>query len=255
LIALSEQAMQAFVKTAPWPLTSLNQTTLFWTFFYDAQRDKAVDIYLKRGYVSADFAIRFEHLRDDLAKKLRDSATSGSGRAAPRSFTKAAARTVSPPSALTLYIESNRTESMIWRAIGEVARECWHALPPKWGAGALRVHGLPFDVPEALRLLKSADGVILLWDRKQSATLIDQIRMVEQLFPDDRYCPPGLVAYLSPPQPESAAPVPGWGWPVLRFVQPSDREVNIVEPDRGDLQRFLLSMLDLSVRRQRDGEI
>jgi hypothetical protein len=102
--------------------------------------------------------------------------------------------------------------------------------------------GLPVDELDAVTSLDTADGVVLLWGRKDSRSLQAQIDRVLRKLPPSREAVPGLVAYLMPPQ-VSEGPVPAWIWQVLRFDVNSADEMDVVGEEEDDLQRFLRRVL------------
>ena len=88
--------------------------------------------------------------------------------------------------------------------------------------------------------LDDADGLILLWGRRERRTLLSHINHVDDML---RTPAPSIVAYLSPPNPHMASTVPALGWEVLRFSpDPLDPPPQVVAPapdDEGRLTEFL----------------
>lgn len=169
--------------------------------------------------------------------------------------TAASPRQAQPPA--RLYIESNRYERTHWEAFGRVLRERWlqvvREAAPRGELPELRSRGLPIDQLDAFPDLDDADGVILLWGRKTSDALVAQINRVERKIPAGRDAPPGLVAYLMPPQPHADEPVPAWGWEVLRFHAADEGgaiELTSLDDERAELDRFLLRVHARWLRRQ-----
>jgi hypothetical protein len=147
------------------------------------------------------------------------------------------------PEALRIYIESNRHEPALWEPLGEQIQRKWDELclqlaPQQQPPLALRARGLPVDQLERFPSLDDADGVVLLWGRKTSDTLVAQIDKVERRTTHGRDAAPGIVAYLMPPQ-EASEPVPAWGWQVLRFDARDEDTIDVIDEERTRLERFL----------------
>ncbi len=94
---------------------------------------------------------------------------------------------------------------------------------------------------------------MLLWGRKTADSLIAQINRVEEKMPAGRDAAPGIVAYLMPPQ-QSADPVPAWGWDVLRFHAADQDNIDVVDAERDELERFLRRVLARRRRREQAGQ-
>ena len=110
--------------------------------------------------------------------------------------------------------------------------------------------GVPIDDMRGFESLENADGFVLLWGKKEPSSLVAQINQVEGRIPKDRDLPPGIVAYLMPPQPDMGESVPAWGWKVLRFnAQPLDR-LDVVDKEADRLDTFLRKILDRVQRRR-----
>jgi hypothetical protein len=153
-----------------------------------------------------------------------------------------------------IYIESNRHERTLWEPLGEQIRRKWDELcrsltPQRVPPLTLRARGLPVDQIDSFPTLDDADGVVLLWGRKTSEALVAQINKVENKMPPGRDAPPGIVAYLMPPQ-QSTEPVPAWGWQVLRFNATNEDDIDVVDDERDELKRFLKRVFER--RQQRD---
>ena len=163
------------------------------------------------------------------------------------------ALTRAPAHAVRLYIESNRHEVHHWQAFSSILDDHWNELvrdmvPPPM----LRCRGLPIEQIDALPDLDDADGLILLWGKKTSDALVAQINRVERKISSQHEAPPGLVAYLMPPQ-RATEPVPAWGWNVLRFQvadQGSRIALTSLAEERDELVRFLQKVLFHWRRRQ-----
>lgn len=169
---------------------------------------------------------------------------------------EAAPQPSGPPQAARIYIESNRHERTLWEPLGEQIRRRWDDLcrqfaPTRVPPLSLRARGLPVDQIDAYPSLDDADGVVLLWGRKTSEALVAQINKVENKMSAGRDAPPGIVAYLMPPQ-QSSEPVPAWGWQVLRFNAADEQAIAVFEEEGDELERFLKKVF--ARRQQREGE-
>lgn len=148
-----------------------------------------------------------------------------------------------PRRGVRLYIESNRHERTLWEPLGEQIRNRWERLcqqlaPDEVPPLSLRTRGLPVEEIDRYPNLDDADGVVLLWGRKTSEALVAQINKVENKLAPGRDCPPGIVAYLMPPQ-LATEPIPAWGWQVLRFNALDEGQIDVVAEEDDDLDRFL----------------
>jgi hypothetical protein len=151
------------------------------------------------------------------------------------------------PLGVRIFIESNTRpgENHVWLILGDQIRRRWYALFPDASAVpplTLDTVGLPVDELDAVTSLDTADGVVLLWGRKDSRSLQAQIDRVLRKLPPSREAVPGLVAYLMPPQ-VSEGPVPAWIWQVLRFDVGDGDVIDVVDEEEDDLQRFLKRVL------------
>lgn len=157
--------------------------------------------------------------------------------------------------AVRIYIESNRHERTLWEPLGEQIRLKWQDICAEMAPGRvppllLRARGLPVEEIDRFPNLDDADGVVLLWGRKTSEALVAQIDKVEGKLSTGTAVPPGIVAYLMPPQ-TSAEPMPAWGWNVLRFDAADEKNIDVVATERDELKAFLRKVFK---RRQlRDG--
>ncbi len=148
-----------------------------------------------------------------------------------------------PRRGVRLYIESNRHERTLWEPLGEQIRIRWDHIcqqlaPDEVPPLSLRTRGLPVEEIDRYPNLDDADGVVLLWGRKTSEALVAQINKVENKLAPGRDCPPGIVAYLMPPQ-LATEPIPAWGWQVLRFNALDEGQIDVVAEEDDDLDRFL----------------
>lgn len=151
-----------------------------------------------------------------------------------------------------IYIESNHNEPDLWQPLGDQLREKWDAVCGALLSGGaaplrLRTRGLPLEQIDQFADLDDADGVILLWGRKTSDALVAQINKVENKLSPGRDAPPGIVAYLMPPQ-QASEPIPAWGWKVLRFDVSDEENIDVLEAERDELSLFLRQVFE---RRQK----
>lgn len=277
VIALSETAMQRLESSAAWQRL-LPRDFVWLPFFDEEQRDQPMEIYLGPELVSPRFSERFVRLRDDLATKLRASHVSANeswrGVGRPRQHVPpdqresgappsppAGDKGTGPPAPAAaragprIYIESNRFETDLWQSLGERLRRTWPQLvgrvstEPAAQPPDLRVRGLPVDQLDRMRPLDDADGVVLLWGRKSAEALVAQINRVEDKLAPGRDAPPGIVAYLMPPQRQTEGPVPAWGWPVLRIDATNEQEISVVREEAGELESFLRAVFEHWLRR------
>ncbi len=163
---------------------------------------------------------------------------------------------VAPPTlqSVRIYIESNRHERTLWEPLGEQIQHAWaevcrQVAPDLVPPLSLRARGLPLDDLERFPSLDDADGVVLLWGKKTGEALVAQIDRIEKRIAPGRDAPPGIVAYLMPPQ-QSSEPMPAWGWQVLRFDARDEERIDVLGEESGQLHRFLRKVL--LRRRQRD---
>lgn len=150
---------------------------------------------------------------------------------------------------IRLYIESNRIERREWKLLGRRIQDRWRQLLDRQQIDShlrLRPLGLPVDELDASISLDTADGFILLWGQKDKRSLLSQINKVEK---QTRDYVPGIVAFLSPPQPRPEEAVPALGWEVLRF-ESAKEPIWVDEEDRDDLCDFLSEVLARHKRRK-----
>jgi hypothetical protein len=146
-----------------------------------------------------------------------------------------------------IYIESNRHERTLWEPLGEQIQRKWDDMfrnlqPAQIPPLTLRARGLPVDQLDSFPSLDDADGVVLLWGKKTSDALVAQIDKVEKKIAPGRDAPPGIVAYLMPPQ-QSSEPMPAWGWQVLRFDARDEDHIDVLDEEQDQLKRFLKKVL------------
>jgi|GEM_PF-1001776 len=167
--------------------------------------------------------------------------------------TQAPAAPAAAAPGVRIYIESNHHEPNLWEPLGDQLRVKWEALsrelsPEGVAPLRLRTRGLPLEKIDEFPNLDDADGVILLWGRKTSDALVAQINKVENKLAPGRDAPPGIVAYLMPPQ-QATEPIPAWGWKVLRFDATDAESIDVLEAERDELKRFLRQVHERRKRR------
>ena len=260
IVALSQKSM-AFVEQKPdWKRLFPDPDQVWMPFYQKLDDDKPVSIRAGK-VVSQDFVEPFMKLREDLVRKIReDMATSTPRESAPVSVATVSAPwepTVQPgpcngAEPVRIYIESNQNERGLWESLGKQIEKKWdvivgqmHIVPPLH----VRSWGLPVDHIDQWSKLDDADGVVLLWGRKTGDALVAQIDKVERKL-SGRNVAPGIVAYLIPPHQNPDAPMPAWGWKVLRFDAKADTDIDVMEEEADDLQKFLEKVLERSRNRR-----
>ena len=250
IVALSQSAMEQVMATDEWKQLSPGANLVYMHFFQDEDPDMPISIYSDKGIVANAFWTPFVRLREDFAKKIKANFELGSGRlpaGAPDTGVPAAARArpVADDS-VRIYIESNQNEVDHWESVGAQIVKSWDTVvagmvlaPPLY----VRPSGLPMDRIDQYPRLDDADGVILLWGRKTSDSLVAQIRKVEQKL-SGRDLAPGVVAYLMPPQGVADQAVSAFGWPVVRFNAPMAQGIEVVPQDAPKLEAFLHKVLE-----------
>lgn len=142
-----------------------------------------------------------------------------------------------------VWIESNATEPKHWKLLKRELEVRWARLLSEHKleaadfplfSGGMNLESVD-DFP-----LDDADGLILLWGRRERRTLLSHINRVDDIL---RTPAPSSVAYLSPPNPHMDSTVPALGWEVLRFTQdpfePPPRVVAPAPDDEARLTEFL----------------
>jgi len=281
VLALSEPAMHQVAAGAAWQGLMTGDDAVWLPFHERDESSRPIAPYTDAGTVAQAFRAPFERLRDDLGAKMKAAQSPAALRSAPavpaplpvpvvvevdmplplegaptvppRSASVAAAA----PSPLRIYIESNRHERNLWEPLGEQIQRRWNLLcanlaPERKPPLALRARGLPVDRLEEFPTLDDADGVVLLWGRKTSETLVAQIDKVERKTSPGRDAAPGIVAYLMPPQ-QASEPVPAWGWQVLRFDVQGEDAVDVLDDEQDQLTRFLKKVFRRRLQREGQG--
>ena len=291
VLALSEPAMHQVAAGAAWQGLMTGDDAVWLPFHERDETSRPIAPYTDAGMVAQAFRAPFERLRDDLGAKMKAAQTAAvlhSEPVAPSAAAAVAAPLVievdmplplegvppapplarppapppSPPAAaapspLRIYIESNKHERNLWEPLGEQIQRKWNALsasvaPDRLPPLLLRARGLPVDRLEEFPTLDDADGVVLLWGRKTSETLVAQIDKVERKTSPGRDAAPGIVAYLMPPQ-QASEPVPAWGWQVLRFDVQGEDAVDVLDDEQDQLTRFLKKVYRRRVQREGQG--
>ncbi len=156
---------------------------------------------------------------------------------------------------VNIYIESNRNEVSLWEPLGEQLKRKWDQIvqaqsPTLTPRLSVRARGLPVDQIDDYPPLDDADGVVLLWGRKEPKALMAQINKVERKL-TGADVPPSMVAYLMPPQPDPDGPVPAWSWRVLRFEHAGSDAIDVVRDEADELQAFLCKVLKHTTTKRR----
>ncbi len=154
---------------------------------------------------------------------------------------------------VNIYIESNQNEVDLWDPLGEKIKKKWDELVLEYGTAlvpplCLHARGLPLAEIEKYPALDDADGVVMLWGQKSPDSLRNQIEKVELKMPGDM--PPGIVAYLMPPQPDPKKRVLPNLWKVLRFQGADSADIDIVQEEAALLKEFLRKILVRSTRKR-----
>lgn len=160
--------------------------------------------------------------------------------------------TIDASSPALLYIESNHVELDHWDALGRQLKPRWQKVTGGSGTRLDFLHrGLPINHLARFPTLNEADGFILLWGKKDPESLVAHIRAVETRV---RSCsqdlPPGIVAYLVPPQEQTPEAVPAYGWRVLRFDASHEDNIDIVSAESDRLEKFLRQVHARVMRRR-----
>ena len=213
------------------------------------KRPLASLVSLDLGYIAAPHAADDEHRW--VIEEMKQGAFDEQALLARWAPTPAPASDLSggDEAVIRLYIESNRIERREWKLLGRWIQDHWRELlAPQQIDSQLRLHplGLPVDELDASISLDTADGFILLWGQKDKRSLLSQINKVEK---QTREYVPGIVAFLSPPQPRPDEAVPALGWEVLRF-ECTTGPISIDDEDRDDLANFLSEVVARHKRRR-----
>jgi hypothetical protein len=155
-----------------------------------------------------------------------------------------------------LWIERNAQQPDHWRVLKNELETHWNALLAERMMTSddfpLLPGGMDIDCVSDFPL-DDADGLLLLWgDQRDVRTLVSYINKVDDL--PRRRPAPGIVAYLSPPQPQLNERPVALGWEVLRFSQDPPRPPPLlaVKPQQADvreLRQFLDRVFHRAMRR------
>ena len=290
VLALSEPAMHQVASGAAWRGLVTGDDAVWLPFHERDASSRPIAPYTDAGTVAQAFRAPFERLRDDLGAKMKAAQSPAALRSpvvapepvaapvpatvvtvvdmplplegvpsapAPTVPASRVAAATSAPAPLRIYIESNRHERNLWEPLGEQIQRRWNLLcanlaPERTPPLTLRARGLPVDRLEEFPSLDDADGVVLLWGRKTSDTLVAQIDKVERKTSPGRDAAPGIVAYLMPPQ-QASEPVPAWGWQVLRFDVQGEDTVDVIDDEQDQLTRFLKKVFRRRLQREGQG--
>ena len=156
-----------------------------------------------------------------------------------------------PSLPVRVFIESNRTETGVWKKLGEQIRNRWDKLllaHPVDARLSLRTSGFDIDALADFSF-NEADGLVMLWGEKDRRSLVNQITAIDDQLAEPA---PAIVARLTPPQPASDQRLPACKWDVLRFSAKGAPPPSTIEPDPGDddiLNSFVNEVLQNSLRR------
>lgn len=258
IIAISQEWILSVEQMPSWRVICPNPDQIWMPFFREHETGKPLDIYEGKR-LTTEFKKQFERLREDLIQKIREDAkntaqtsvftASGTGATAPAAIPDYSQEGV------RIYIESNQHELELWESLGKQIKKKWDNIlnecrPPISPPLYIRPRGLPVDHIDRYPRLDDADGVVLLWGRKQLDSLIAQINKVEGKL-CGRDLAPGIVAYLMPPQAKTEEPVPAHVWKVLRFDAQSENDIDIVPQEADQLQIFLKEILNRTTERRK----
>jgi hypothetical protein len=275
IVALSQKWMNVVAQKPDWQRLCPYPDQLWIPFYQKLDDDKPVDIHMGK-VISQDFKEPFLKLREDLVRKIKEDMAKPAQPAKP----EIPARPIKPESEpvpedtlygisrpadqppppkgdepVRIYIESNQNERGLWEPLGKQIEKKWDAIvghlqivPPLH----VRAWGLPVDHIDKWPKLDDADGVVLLWGRKTGDALVAQIDKVERKL-SGRNVAPGIVAYLIPPHRNPDAPMPAWGWKVLRFDTKGEENIDVMQEEADDLEKFLVKVLERS--RHRHGSV
>lgn len=259
IIALSKTSIEEVKGTDEWKQLCSGEDLIHLPFYQEEFTNWPIDIYSDSspGVVMNAFWKPFLRLREDFVKKIKANVELQLRGLPPAAAARASALAAAPPpqsasvaATVRIYIESNHNEVDHWESVGEQAVKSWEAVvkdnpPPQI---YVRPSGLPMDDIDQYPRLDDADGVILLWGKKNSDSLLAQINKVEGKlsWPDS---PPGVVAYLIPPKGDSDEPIAAVGWPVVRFNAPKGQPIEVVRQDAHRLEAFLSKVLARKTKR------
>lgn len=246
VVAISRSAIEQLYRNPDWKRITRREELVWLPFYKEDNPDVPVQQYVDAGtgIASSAFWAAFVRLRELMVDLMRRSLHEREHESLS-SFPNLRGTDEKPLESVSIYIESNQRERVLWKALGELLVKRWDlavsALAPN-RSPRLRTRGLPMDDLDQYPALADADGIVLLWGLKTADTLLAQINNVESKLPGNDLVP-GIVAYLMPPQMNPNRPLPAWGWEVLRFNTESDQQIDVVHEELEDLDRFLGDVL------------
>ncbi|MCG2576307.1 hypothetical protein LZ012_04790 [Dechloromonas sp. XY25] len=246
VIAMSKDAIDTLTSRDAWKTICPFEGQLWMPFYQLAKPNRPVPIYSgddnsaegKRRVVSNAFWEAFVEIREGLADKIRQAATRSKQLVAPAPTEDSAT--------VRIYIESNERQETYWESLGKQVTKSWdqliaseHVEPSLY----VRPTGLPMNEINSRPYLDDADGVVLLWDKKTSESLLAQITMVEGKL-RGRTAAPCIIAYLMEPggKPPEANRVSNWQ--VLKFEPDGQGGLHIADQDGTALVIFLTKVLE-----------
>jgi hypothetical protein len=269
MLAIRNDVMVRVQANPDWQKLALPDQV--WIPCYDDQND-AVSPYMENGALTPGFVSILSKVSKDLVSNIKESVTArvpptiqktelvcesnpveqtDTVKEQPTAPLQSAPvlQQVSPPAradSVHIYIESNPLELNEWKPLGRRLAELWKDVnkevqiePPV----KIRFRGLPVEeIDSRSNRLDDADGVVLLWGKKDSHALRKSIDKVEDLLPDTDAFAPGIVACLTPPQ-QAGQPRSALGWSVVGF---QNRDTEMLEEAGGSaqLKGFLRGILE-----------
>lgn len=255
VIAMSKDAIETLTSRDAWKNICPFEGQLWMPFYQLAKPNRPIPIYSgdnnsaegKRRVVSNAFWEAFVEIREGLADKIRE--------AAARSKQVVAPAPTEDPATVRIYIESNERKESYWESLGKQVTQSWdrliaseHVEPSLY----VRPTGLPMNEINSRPYLDDADGVVLLWDKKTSESLLAQITTVESKL-RGKAAAPGIIAYLMEPggQPPGADRMQNWQ--VLKFEPDGQGGLRIADQDGTALVIFLTKVLERKRQRLQTG--
>jgi hypothetical protein len=266
ILVLRDDVMARVEANPEWQGLALPNTV--WLRCYD-ERNKAVAPYMNRDVLTPEFQEIVSKITDDLVLGIRASFDDKVAPAvketelvcvppaSPRQATdtteaRVAADASSAGSAgdarnsVRIYIESNPIEVNEWKPLGRRIAEVWKDVNSELQKNPplpMRVRGLEVDgIDPRKQRLHDADGVVLLWGKKDSHALRESIDKMEYLLPEDDAIAPGIVACLRPPQ-TAGRSSEALGWSVVGFEN-HDSAMKEEPGEANKLRSFLKDILD-----------
>ncbi len=241
ILALRDDVVSRVKNRSEWQALGLSDAVFLRCF--DESSNEAVQTYMDTGVLALEFRRLISKIADDLVASIRESINE---KVAPnvkstelvcdqlapevqaegmkeQRVTGEPARTAGAAdirNSVRIYIESNPIEVNEWKPLGRRIAEVWKDVNSELRRNPplpMRVRGLEVDgIDRRAQRLDDADGVVLLWGRKDSHALRESIDKMEDLLPEDEAIAPGIVACLRPPQ-SAGQPAEALGWSVVGF--------------------------------------